>query len=50
MENKQFSDYKIADISSKEKDEISDLEKSISINSNKDIVLIAYQPNETAKN
>lgn len=43
MENKVFSDYKIADISTTEETEISNLEKSISNKSNKNIVLIAYE-------
>jgi len=43
MEMKDFTDYKIADISTKEETEISELEKSISTKSKKDIVLIAYQ-------
>lgn len=43
METTKFNDYAIADISPEDKIEISELEKTISSKSNKDIVLIAYQ-------
>jgi hypothetical protein len=43
MENKNYSDYRIADIPEEDLNNISELEKSLSSKSNKDIVLIAYQ-------
>jgi len=48
MGNK-FNDYEIAEISTNDKKEISELEKSISTKSNKDIVLIAYQSKDKAE-
>lgn len=44
MANKQFSDYEIASISAKEEQEISKLEQTMRNGTNKDVVLIAYQP------
>lgn len=49
MDNKKFVDYEFADISGKEESEITELEKIISTNSNKDIVLIAYQSKDRAE-
>lgn len=43
MDNKMFSDYKIADITATEETEISNLEKEFSNKANKDIILIAYE-------
>lgn len=43
METKNFKDYKIADISSDDQSDISELERTISSKSNKDVILIAYQ-------
>lgn len=49
MANKQFDDYEIANISAKEEQELSKLEQSMRNETNKDVVLIAYQPKERAK-
>ena len=43
MESMDDKDYCIADLSNEEINKISELEKTISFNTNKDIVLIAYQ-------
>lgn len=49
MEIKDVKNYCIADISTEDVSNISVLEKAISINENKDIVLIAYQINNEAE-
>ncbi len=50
MDNKNYTDYCIADISNEDVRSISELEKTISSKVNKDIVLIAYQTmNEAEK-
>ncbi len=49
MEIKDFKDYCIANISNEDISNISELEKTISSKSNKDIVLIAYQTNHEAE-
>jgi hypothetical protein len=49
METKNFSDYKIADITTSDEADITELEKLISAQSNKDIVLIAYQSKDKAE-
>jgi hypothetical protein len=43
MENKDYTDYCIANISNEDVISISELEKVISSKANKDIVLVAYQ-------
>ncbi|GAA4655223.1 hypothetical protein GCM10023142_23610 [Anaerocolumna aminovalerica] len=49
MENKLYDDYKIAHISTNEIDKIDELQESIKNSSNKDVVLIAYEPKEETK-
>ena len=49
MEIKDFKDFCIADISTEDVSNISVLEKVISTNVNKDIVLIAYQTKSEAE-
>lgn len=46
MEIKNFKDYCIANISNEDVSSISELEKTISSKTDKDIVLIAYQTSE----
>lgn len=43
MESQNFNDYKIADISDHDKTRISELESSMNTDSDKEVVLIAYQ-------
>lgn len=43
MENMKFNDYNIAEISKNNVTDILELEKTLSQNANKEIVLIAYQ-------
>lgn len=50
MEIKDLKDYCIANISNEEVRNISELEKTISSKTNKDIVLIAYEINKKQKN
>lgn len=50
MEIKEKKDYCIADITNEDVSKIAELEKAISSKTNKDIVLIAYQPKNEAKN
>jgi len=45
----KFNDYEIAEISTNDRNEITELEKTISSKSNKDIVLIAYQSKDKAE-
>jgi len=50
METKNIKDYCIANISKEDVSKITELEKMISSKTNKDIVLIAYEPSkETQK-
>jgi hypothetical protein len=49
MEYKDYTDYSIADIPEEDLNHISELEKSLSSKSNKDIVLIAYQHTDKAE-
>jgi hypothetical protein len=49
MENKDYADYCIANISNEDVISISELEKVISSNTNKDIVLVAYQTTKEAE-
>jgi hypothetical protein len=49
MENKMFPDYEIAEITNKDQVEITKLEKAITSESTKNIVLIAYQPKDKAE-
>jgi hypothetical protein len=46
MISKNFNDYNIADISKDDIPSITELERMLSAKANKDIVLIAYQPND----
>lgn len=48
MDNK-FDNYEIADISDKELSKICDLEETLKNNSNKDIILIAYEDKGATK-
>lgn len=49
MENKLYDDYTIAHISTTDVNRIYELEESIKNSSNKNIVLIAYEPKEETK-
>lgn len=49
MESVVDKDYCIADLSNEEVNRISELEKTISFHTNKDIVLIAYQTMKEAE-
>lgn len=44
MEMNDFTDYEIAEITDKDNTVITELEKNLSSKTDKDIVLIAYQP------
>lgn len=46
METEEFNNYEIAEISGNTLNQISELEKSMSIAADKNIVLIAYQRKE----
>lgn len=46
MENKSFESYHVANISKEDVTSITNLEKQLSENTSKPIVLIAYQPND----
>ncbi len=49
MENKNYTEYDIADVSEEDLKNISELEKSISTNAKEDIVLIAYKHTPNGK-
>lgn len=49
MENIKFNDYNIAELSNNNVTEILELEKTLSQNANKEIILIAYQHKTEAK-
>ena len=49
METKNIKDYCIANISKEDVSKITELEKMISSKTNKDIVLIAYEPSKESQ-
>ncbi|MDF2803369.1 MAG: hypothetical protein K0S61_3272 [Anaerocolumna sp.] len=49
MDNKSFASYHVANISKDDVTTITNLEKQLSENTNKPIVLIAYQPNDESQ-